>query len=73
MKKRHKNREQAPLKKGRYITVTVPRDYYNALLYGRKGNSETPLFPGMKTEQAVCEHLQSYMGLLGTVVEVIPE
>ena len=67
-----KHRKPAP-KKGRDLTVTLPRDYYRSLLHGRKGHNENPLFPGLKNEQAVCEYVQSYMGLLGTVVEVIPE
>lgn len=73
MKKRRKHQMSAPTQKGRDLSVTIPRDYYNALLYGRKGSNETLFSPGLKTQQAVCEYLQSYMGLLGTVVEVIPE
>ena len=45
MKKHHKHQMSAPVQKGRDLSVTIPRGYYNALLYGRKGSNETLFSP----------------------------
>ena len=73
MKKQRKRFPRRRPQKGRLLSVTIPRDLYDKLLNGRRKTEEAPLYPGLKTPEAVCEYLQSYMGLLGTVVEVIPE
>ena len=59
----------------RELTVTMPLGLYQALLNGRKRNTDQGIsaIRGLGSHEKVVEYVNATWGLLGKVVEVIPE
>lgn len=57
----------------RKITVTMTREMYELLLYGRKATKETPGVKACVTHDEVVRYVNQAYGLLGRVADVIAE
>ena len=55
------------------VSVTMTKEMYRALLNGRKGSGDEPGFKGLGTYEKVVEYVDQTFGLMGRVVEVIPQ
>lgn len=56
--------------KGRFISVTIPKPYYDLLLDGRKKAGDEIGIKGCGTYEKLVEYVNDTFGLLGTVTEV---